>query len=300
MAIRNNEDRTGERRAAAAEPPPLPFVGDEEGAPTAKMLDFACPTEFVDLPSQGRFYPEGHHLHGVDSIEIRFMTAKDEDILTSKSLLKKGVAIDRFLQNILVDKKVRVTDLLVGDKNALIIASRVTGYGAEYKTKVACPGCTTSQEYEFNLDSSVVSAGGLPAVEKDTPLVAEDITATEDSTWLVTCPKSEVTVELCLLTGAHENYLVKSQAMKKKQKLPEAALTDQLRQMIVSVNASTDKKDINKFIDMMPAMDSRFLRGVYDKLMPNVDLTQNFECHSCGYEQEMEVPFTTDFFWPKQ
>jgi hypothetical protein len=302
MAIRNNEDRTGERRSTAAEPPPFPPVGDigDEGhAPTAKMLDFTCPTEFVDLPSQGRFYPEDHYLHGVDSIEIRFMTAKDEDVLTSRSLLKKGVAIDRFLQNIIIDKKVRLADLLVGDKNALVVASRITGYGAEYQTKIACPACGDSQEYEFNLEESVVNDGGIPSIASSAPITAEGMSATENNTWLVECPKSKVTVELCLLTGAHENYLVKSQAMKKKQKLPDAMLTDQLRQIIVSVNGSAEKKNVNKFIDIMPASDSRFLRGLYEKLMPNIDLTQHFECHSCGNEQEMEVPFTTDFFWPK-
>ena len=88
--------------------------------------------------------------------------------------------------------------------------------------------------------------------------------------------------------------------MKKKQKLPESALTDQLRATIISVNGSKEQKNVNKFIDVMPAMDSRFLRTIYDKLMPNVDLTQHFDCHSCGFEQEMEVPFTTDFFWPKR
>ena len=88
MTIRNNEDRTGERRAVAGDVPPLPTptAGPDEPAPAGMSLDFTCPTEIVDLPSQGRFYPKGHALHNKDSIEIRFMTAKDEDILTSKSL----------------------------------------------------------------------------------------------------------------------------------------------------------------------------------------------------------------------
>ena len=102
------------------------------------------------------------------------------------------------------------------------------------------------------------------------------------------------------LTGADENFMVKSQSMKKKNKLPDSLLTDQLRQTIVSVNGSKDGTSINRFINVMPALDSRFVRTVCEKLMPNVDLTQHFECGSCGYDQEMEVPFTTDFFWPKR
>mgnify|MGYP003115992192 CR=1 FL=1 len=300
MAIRNNEDRTGERRAQAS---PAPVVAtqaaDEEGAAN-KTLDFTCPTEFVDLPSQGRFYAEDHPLKGVDSVEIRFMTAKDEDILTSKSLLKKGVAIDRFLQNIIVDKAVKVQDLLIGDKNALVVAARITGYGADYTTKVSCPACGTSQEYEFDLEDSVVKNGGLESVAEEMPKISESVSMAEDGSWLVECPKSKVTVGLQLMNGHHEKFLAKSAAMKKKQKLPESLLTDHLRQIIISVNGNKEPRNINKFVDVMPAMDSRFLRSVYEKLMPNVDLTQHFECHSCGFEQEMEVPFTTDFFWSKR
>lgn len=300
MAIRNNEDRTGERRAQAADPTPAVAAQATPDDVANKTLDFTCPTEFVDLPSQGKYYEDGHPLKGADSVEIRFMTAKDEDILTSKSLLKKGVAIDRFLQNIIVDKKVKVQDLLIGDKNALVVASRITGYGADYQTKVSCPACGTSQDYQFDLEESAVNSGGVETLAEELPAIAEAVTRTEDNTWLVECPKSRVTVELHLMNGHHEKFLAKSAAMKKKQKLPESLLTDQLRQTIVSVNGSSEGKNINKFIDVMPAMDSRFLRSVYDKLMPNVDLTQHFECHSCGFEQEMEVPFTTDFFWPKR
>ena len=300
MSIRNNEDRTGERRIAAGQPPPQQTVEPESSGTPVKALDFTCPTEFVDLPSKGRFYPEGHPLHNEDSLEIRFMTAKDEDILTSKSLLKKGIAIDRFLQNVIVNKKISVTDLTVGDKNALVVASRITGYGAAYDTKVTCPLCTEAQEFKFDLNDSKINEGGVQSLQDSEHEAAEGATETDHGTWTVVCPKTGVTVELRLLTGANEKHMLKTQAMRKKQKLPESLLTDQLRQIIVSVNGDASQPTINKFINVMPASDSRFVRGAYDKLMPNLDLTQQFECHSCGFEQEMEVPFTTDFFWPKR
>ena len=298
MAIRNNEDRTGERLASAAEAPPAMATG--ESVPVSRPLDFTCPTEFVDLPSGGKFYPDDHPLHNQESIEIRYMTAKDEDILTSKSLLKKGVAIDRFLQNIIVDKGVKLPTLLVGDKNALVVASRITGYGSDYETKVPCPGCAEPQEHSFDLNGGVISSGGLGALKTEMPKVSESVSETGNNTWTVECPKSKVLVEVKLLSGADETFMVKSQAMKKKNKLPDSLLTDQLRQTIVSVNGATDGSSINKFINVMPAMDSRFVRTVCEKLMPNINLNQVFECHSCGFEQEMEVPFTTDFFWPKR
>jgi hypothetical protein len=302
MAIRNNEDRTAERLAAAAEAPPQAVaaaMSDEHASPN-KPLDFTCPTEFVDLPSGGKYYPEDHPLHNAESVEIRYMTAKDEDILTSKSLLKKGVAIDRFLQNVLVDKKIKLPTLLVGDKNALVVASRITGYGATYDTQVSCPACSESQNYSFDLNEGTVTQGGLEALTASMPESEGSVTATEGNTWIVDCPKSKVSVEVKLLTGADENFMVKSQSMKKKNKLPDSLLTDQLRQTIASVNGSKDGISINKFINVMPALDSRFVRTVCEKLMPNIDLTQHFECDSCGFDQEMEVPFTTDFFWPKR
>ena len=104
-------------------------------------FNFIVPTEVVDLPSKGKYYPEGHPLKGVDSIEIRHMTAKEEDILTSQSLIKKGLAITKLLQSIIIDKSIRVDDLLIGDKNALLVASRIHGYGPEYNVTLNCPNC---------------------------------------------------------------------------------------------------------------------------------------------------------------
>ena len=125
--MRDNSKRVG----AAAQPAPE----------QTQTLDFSTPTELVDLPSKGRFYPEGHPLHGQETVEIKFMTAKDEDILTSPSLLKKGIAIDRLIQNVILNKNINVSTLLSGDKSAIMIASRINGFGAEYKTKVVCPSC---------------------------------------------------------------------------------------------------------------------------------------------------------------
>jgi hypothetical protein len=136
--MRNNEDRLGppvmeDTSAASVQQPTVPQTAG---------LQFVSPTEFVDLPSGGKFYPEGHPLHGKDTLEIKFMTAKEEDILTSKSLLKKGVAIDRMLQNLIVDNNVKLDYLLSGDKNAILIVSRISGYGSEYAVRLSCPACS--------------------------------------------------------------------------------------------------------------------------------------------------------------
>lgn len=283
---RNNEERAKARKSTKA--PLDQLVSDQKE--TTTPLTFTTPTEFVDLPSGGKFYAEDHPLYNKDSLEIRYMTAKDEDVITSKSLLKKGVAIDRLLQNVIVDKEVKVQDLLIGDKNALVVATRITGYGHEYRTKVTCPACTNVDTHDFDLTEHVLNEGGT----------AEGATATENGLWEVVCPKSQVTVELGLLTGKSENTLLQMSMRRKKQKLPESGATDQLRHIITSVNGSTESLVIGKFINSMPAQDARYLRSVYDNLMPNIDLTQNYECADCGFNMDMEVPFTTDFFWPQQ
>ena len=287
MARRNNEDRIGAPQVPADLP--MPDLVEQQGQ-TSNQFSYPAPTEFVDLPSRGRFYPEGSSLHGKESVEIRYMTAKDEDTLTSKSLLKKGLAIDRLLQNILVDKSIRLGDMLVGDKNALVVAARISGYGNEYKTKVTCPACTTVQEYDFDLDDQEIKEGGI----------STNATATDNGTWVIDCPKSGVKVEVRLMTGADEKWLATTQANRKKNKLPESVATDQLKLMIKSVNGDEKQASINKFINSMPAQDARFVRTTYEELAPDIDLTQHFDCQECGFDMNMEVPFTTDFFWPKR
>ena len=256
-------------------------------------LDFATPTEFVDLPSQGQYYPENHPLHGQESIEIKYMTAKEEDILSSKTLIKQGVAIDRLLRSVIVDKRINPETLISGDRNAVLVATRITGYGSDYETKVTCPSCLTSCDHHFDLDDvQVRTADDLE--QEDTYEI------TEEGTIVATTPLSRVRVEMKMMTGKDENYLTRLVESKRKKKLPETTLTDTLKILIVSLNGETSSDLIGSFVKAIPARDSRFLRTVFEKASPNVDMTQNFECSNCGYVTDLEVPFTTDFFWPKQ
>ena len=146
---RNNEDRL----MGGHKPTP-----SEEVPQMANPMDFVTPTEIVDLPSKGR-YPEGHPLHGSETVEIKHMTAKDEDILTNRSMLKKGVAIDRLLQNLLKDKSIDARSLFVGDRNAILIHARASAYGQDYKTKVQCPSCGEKSKFKFDLGDHHVYHG---------------------------------------------------------------------------------------------------------------------------------------------
>ena len=295
MTTRNNMDRLG-AKGTGGDPPVLPTDNSDStnkppDTPPSAQMSFATPTEFADLPSGGKFYPEGHPLHNKDSVEIRYMTAKEEDILSSKTLIRKGVVLDRLLQSVLVDKNINPDDLLIGDKNALIVAVRVTGYGSEYATSVTCPVCSNIADHVFDLENGEINSGDN--------FGDFDLKKTDDGTFVVKTPASEANVEFRLLIGQDEKSFVKIEANRKKHNLPETSLSDQLRAMIVSVNGNSDPTYIQSFIEHAPAKDSSCVRRAYLQVNPNIDLSQLYDCPGCGFTSLLEVPLSADIFWPK-
>lgn len=280
MTVRNNEERLD----IPSEPSSI-----VEEKKVENTLSFVVPTEIVDLPSKGKFYTQGHPLHGKDCVEIRYMTAKEEDILTSKSLLKKGIAIDRMLESLIVDKSIKLDDLLIGDKNALVVASRITGYGPEYDTKITCPSCGAMSRFSFNLNKMKTSEGGETETAK----------MTDKGTFKVTLPMMKLEVEMKLLKGSDEAVMSRRMEYNKTNKLPENNVTEQFRMFIVSVNGNSSQDVLKRLIETMPAGDAKFLRREYAKIAPSIDLTQSFVCEKCDVESEVDVPFTADFFWSR-
>lgn len=283
---RNSSGRTKTAKTKKTEeietPPPV----------KKSVLDFVTPTEFVELPSSGRFYDTSHPLHRQETVEIRFMTAKDEDILTSQTLLRKGVALEKFLQNVLVDKTIHPASLLIGDRNAILVAARITGYGPNYETNTPCPACGNKGVFAFNLnDGSIYAGDDLGDIE---------VNETDHGTFTTTLPMTKIEAEFRLLTGEDESLISRKNARRKKASALETNLTTQMARCIVALNDDTDKSIINQFVELMPAFDSRHIRNAIKAVTPNLDLTQDYHCSECNHEQEMEVPFTTDFFWPSR
>ena len=246
---------------------------------TVNPFNFIVPTEVVDLPSKGKYYPEGHPLKNVDSIEIKHMTAKEEDILTSQSLIKKGLAITKLLQSVMVDKSIRVNDLLIGDKNALLVASRVHGYGSDYSVNLTCPKC-------FSRFDTVIDLSDLGEKELTFP---EDVSITESGTFETVLPKSGFKVEFRLLTSADEMKLSKE---------ADTGSTGLLKLIIVSINDQTDRFFIERALMALPIKDSSLLKKAYASVMPDIDMSCDVECENCLEESKMEVPLTAEFFWP--
>ena len=269
-----NQDRLGGVQQPDTSPPPQQGGGG---------FSFVIPTEFVDLPSRGRFYAQGHPLHGKDSIEIKQMTAKEEDILTSRTLLKKGVALDRLIESVIVNKQIDPTTLLIGDRNAIIIAARVSGYGNDYNIDVTCPSCGTKQNYGFDLNAANIVNGEART----------DLQVTDNGDGTITCilPKTNATIVARLLTGREEKKLLTIDENR-------GLISTQLESVVVSVNGDSSPQAIQYVANNLPSFDSRHLRTVLRMATPNIDLTQKFSCTNCGHTQEMEVPLTANFFWP--
>lgn len=268
----------------------LGVQGDGESPPTQNsnsLLNFVMPTEHVELPTQGKFYPSDHPLHGEETVEIRYMTAKETDILSSKDLLKNGTAIDRMLENLVTNKKVKVADLFVGDKNALVIAARINGFGNIYQAQASCPSCAASSEVEFDLNDVKVKNS------------TDEIKFSENGTFFITLPQTKIEAECKLLTGNDEKSLGKKADKKRKLKLPDSSITDQYKMIIVSLNGVSERSSVEEFVDIMPAQDAAHLRREYDKLRPDVDMTYAHECDSCNAINTVSIPFSANFFWPE-
>jgi hypothetical protein len=275
--------RNNQRRTHKPQPPPE-TKGDN-------VFSFVTPTDFVALPSEGRFYPGDHPLHNQDVVEIKFMTAKEEDILTSQALLVKGIALERLVESVLIDKEVPASSLLVGDKNAILIATRITGYGSEYETQVTCPSCEGVNPYKFDLDEI-----------KSAPLVTNTDVAklTDAGTYIITgLTQTEAEVEVRMLTGDDDKKLIHRLETNRKHNLGLPPLLEQMKSFIVSVNDNSNEMYLDSFLHNLPAMDARHLRKTYTALTPTVDMTQQYVCTSCLHETTLEVPLTADFFWPE-
>jgi ribosomal protein S19 len=283
--LSRNSDRLGAQSVQSGAPPPQITQNND-----ANPFSFVVPTEFVELPSKGKYYPEHHPLHNQETIEIKHMTAKEEDILTSRALLKKGVALDRLLDSIIIDKRIKGENLFVGDRNAILLAARISGYGSDYSTKITCPSCETNQTCEFDLHTFGVYEGN--------GFIENEITDNGNGTFNVVLPRTKLDVTFKLLSGIDERKLVNHIDKARKSKKEEKTVTTQLKQVIIAVNGHPVQKNIEQIVNNLPSLDASFLRSMVKLVTPNVDMIQNFECNSCDYEQELEVPLTADFFWP--
>jgi hypothetical protein len=246
------------------------------------------PTEVISLPSKGRFYPEGHPLRS-GQIEMKYMTAKEEDILASQNLIKQGVVIDKLLQSLIVTK-INYNDLLTVDKNAIFIAARILAYGEDYEVEITCPACGEKHKHTIDLQQFE---------EKEIDWEGFDDGSIYHKFTLPAC-KKELTLKM-LTHGDEKRIEEMAKVNKKKAKMSgiDRELTSRLKRVIVSVDGESDEAYINKFVDNMLSRDSLALRKHLKECTPDVDTTIYYECGSCGHEvTNMQLPIDVGFFWP--
>ena len=215
------------------------------------------------------------------------MTAKEEDILTNKVLLKKGTVISELIKSCLTDKRVDPKDLISGDRNALLVAIRITGYGEQYVAEVQCPECDFKNKTEFNLSS-------LPITRLEVKPLIEG-----QNVFQFKLPATGANVHFKFLTGRDEEEILATQEKKKKAGLnSDTSVTTNLAYQIISVNGIDDRAKIAQFVQMMPARDSLALRTYIKDNEPGIEMKQEMCCSSCGHTEEVNVPLGTSFLWP--
>ena len=264
----------------------------DSSAPSTQIapgLSFVVPTEFVELPSKGKLYPSNHPLYNQEVIEIKQMTAKEEDILTSESLIKNGVVLHRFIESVIVDDNIDPLSILSCDRNAIIVWSRIYGYGTEYNTQFQCPSCEKREEISYDL-REIIESQGPP------PLNLDDSEVSENGNLVVTLPTTGWKIECKMLNGYSEKEIA---AKDKKGGKNNSVASSQMKMIIKSIEGHEDKHIIARAIDVMPAKDALHLRIKYQSFYPTLELRHDFVCDACDFSQEVEVPITADFFWIK-
>jgi hypothetical protein len=240
------------------------------------MLENKIPTETIELPSKGFFYEESSPLSS-GKIEMKYMTAKEEDILTNQTYIKNGTVLDKLIRSLIVSKIV-YDDLLVGDKNAIMIAARILGYGSDYT-------------FEYNGEPQLVD---LSQIESK-PL-KEELFSTRVNEFSFTLPHSKYSITFKLLTHKDEQDINRElEGLKKINKDASPELSTRLKYMITSVEGERERKDIREFVDnYLLAKDSRALREYVREIQPDVDLT----FFPDGTSDRINIPIGVSFFWP--
>ena len=244
------------------------------------------PSEEVTLPSKGLLYPEGSPLRrGI--IEMKYMTAREEDILTNQNYISNGTVIDKLLQSLILTP-IDYKDLLIGDKNAVLVASRILGYGAEYSFKLNHPKTGETETVTVDL------------TEADDKVIDESKMINGKNEFEYTLPTSKANLSFKLLTQEDEKKIdAELKGLKKINKKASPELTTRLKHVILSVNGDYEKKTIREFVDnKLLARDARALRTYISSIQPDIDLEFNIEFEDGHIQEGVTVPINANFFWP--
>jgi hypothetical protein len=214
------------------------------------------------------------------------MTAKDEDILSSPALLKKGQALTQMMKACITNKLVDPDSMLIGDRNAVLIAIRNSSYGSEYPVEMQCQACDAKFDHTFDM-------GRLSIVQ-----LSADPVATGTNAFRFVLPKSRREVIFKLMTGRDVADLSKIVAQMRKANIAENSVTLELHHQLLSIDGEEDRTKLLRLVENMHAQDSLALRDYMQDINPGIDMFQEMTCPSCETAQEVDVPLGVEFFWP--
>ena len=247
------------------------------------MSEHKFPTEVIDLPSQGKVYPKDSPLSS-GKLELKYMTTREEDILMSENLIKKGIVIDKLLDSLIITKGVKQEELILGDKNAVLVASRILAYGPEYTVEVTNPN-NPDEKIQHTFD---LSKCPFKELSKDVDY--------SDNSFDFTTPVGKNKLKFKLLTGADETLIEKD--IKQSSKFGVSSdITTRLRYIVTEVDGDTKSSTINEFTQNLLARDSVALRNYIRDISPDIDLTSEVEIG--GETVSVSIPLTVEFFWPQ-
>ena len=249
--------------------------------------DMKYPSEIIPLPTKGWFYPENNPLSSGE-IEIKQMTAREEDLLANQELIKKGKVLDKLIESVVINKSIRIEDILIPDKNAIFIAIRRLAYGDEYPVLVTCPNCLEQNRIKINLAELSYKPFNF------------DVHPKGQNSFSFKLPTAEVTITYKLLSQTDERSIdAELEQIKKISKENTAELTTRLKYIITSIDGNTDRANIRRFVeDKLSARDSLAIRKHMREHNPDVDMTFDFKCSACDHERRLDVPIGASFLWP--
>lgn len=283
---RKNEIFNSNPKQSAASTSPIEGVMRQD---PMKEFGWEVPYELAPLPSRGLVYPKNSPLHNKEVVSIKAMTAKEEDILLSRAYSKAGTTVSELLKSCITESDIDTSHLLSGDRQSILVAIRITGYGSNYDADVICPACNERVKNIFDLTSLALRPISIDPKE---PGVNE---------FDYVLPISKKRIIFKFMTGRDEEEL--TTIIERRKKLlgdgAENPVTTRLAHQIVSIEGITDRNKINVFVNNMPAADSRALRLHIEKNEPGLEMNVDMTCAKCGTESEVGLPIGPSFFWPR-
>ena len=246
---------------------------------------YPFPTEIISLPSKGLVYPESNPL-SKGEVTVKLMTAREEDILTSATLIKKGIQLDKLLESIVVEPGVNINDLVIGDKNAILVTSRILAFGPDYEAKINDP--FDNEEIDITIDLSQIKIKEI-----------DENKLNRSNEYDFFLPISKTNIKFKLLTHGDELIINKDIEASQKSLKQSNEITTRYRRIITEIDGVRDTGTISNFVtNRLLAGDSKALRKYISDITPDLDLKFDYESPFTGEKEALRIPFGVDFFYP--